>query len=265
MIQTIFPDASKDAWASVITQIPPEDKNLPVHEQRHELLAFFGKRFTGSAKHWTTIKKEACAINETLTKGEYLLCTGRKFMIYTDHRNLTFIFGRPDAMKKHAADKLQRWAMHVQAFNYDLYSIKGEDNTWPDLLTRWGAGKVALTARTVTLSIDDLRLKSMDKEAFQWPKEEEIRMEQQKLTERQKNEAIQGEDGIWRKEERVLCSPSTSDVTLVMLITNEMYCRTCRTLGACTRSLPISTGVYHCASLSLWAALFIAAPTASCV
>ena len=43
----VFTDASDDFWGMVITQIPPEEEGLPVHEQTHKPLAFVSGRFRG--------------------------------------------------------------------------------------------------------------------------------------------------------------------------------------------------------------------------
>ncbi|CEO95374.1 Reverse transcriptase domain-containing protein [Plasmodiophora brassicae] len=98
-----FTDASDAAWSAVVTQIPMDDVNLPVCEQRHEPLAFYGKRFSGAEIRWPTIEKEAAAIINATQRGDFLLQTSREFLLYCDHRNLTFIFDRNSEIKKHTA------------------------------------------------------------------------------------------------------------------------------------------------------------------
>ena len=53
-VTCLLPDASDYAWGSIVTQILKEDLDLPIAEQRHEPLAFFGRRFTGSERRWST-------------------------------------------------------------------------------------------------------------------------------------------------------------------------------------------------------------------
>lgn len=79
-------------------------------------------------------------------------------------------------MKKHTAQKLERWALQLQGFNYVIRAIKGEENVWADLLTRWGAGRIALTCRSTKLmELDDLRVNPMKHKQFSWPSEDNIR------------------------------------------------------------------------------------------
>ena len=40
---------------------------------------------------------------------------------------------------KPQADRLERWAMFLRAFSYEIFHINGEDNVWADMLSRWGA------------------------------------------------------------------------------------------------------------------------------
>ncbi|CEO95069.1 hypothetical protein PBRA_009601 [Plasmodiophora brassicae] len=124
----LFTDASDAAWSAVVTQIPMEDVNLPVCEQRHEPLAFYGKRFSGAEIRWPTIEKEAAAIINATQRGDFLLQTSREFLLYCDHRNLTFIFDRNSEIKKHTAQKLERWALHLQGFSLKMKEIAGTDN-----------------------------------------------------------------------------------------------------------------------------------------
>jgi Chromo (CHRromatin Organisation MOdifier) domain/RNase H-like domain found in reverse transcriptase len=64
------------------------------------------------------------------------------FSLYTDHRNLKYIFNPQSvvaAVPKYTADKLQRWALLLMSYEYTIQDIPGEDNVWADLLSRWGS------------------------------------------------------------------------------------------------------------------------------
>ncbi len=41
-------------------------------------------------------------------------------------------------------EKLQRWALSLNAFPFTIEHVSGEDNVWADLLTRWGSGSSAI-------------------------------------------------------------------------------------------------------------------------
>ena len=64
------------------------------------------------------------------------------FRIFVDHKNLVYLFDplyRPTAAKKFTEEKLQRWALRLNAFPFTIEHVTGEDNVWADLLTRWGS------------------------------------------------------------------------------------------------------------------------------
>ena len=64
------------------------------------------------------------------------------FRIFVDHKNLVYLFDplyRPTAAKKITDEKLQRWALRLNAFPFTIEHVTGEDNVWADLLTRWGS------------------------------------------------------------------------------------------------------------------------------
>jgi hypothetical protein len=92
-------------------------------------------------------------------------------------------------VSKPVAQKLQRWALQIQKFNYEIEHISGEDNVWSDLMTRWGAIPVteivdvkAVVATKVqpTLRIpDQYRIRPLQQSRFTWPSVEEIKEAQQ--------------------------------------------------------------------------------------
>ena len=138
----LFTDASTTHWAAVLTQIPKADLDTPVAKQRHAPLAFLSGGFKGSSARWSTAEKEAFAIVAAVTRLDYILLRPEGFLLFTDHRNLVYIFAsRPSAthIPRHVANKLERWALTLAAYNYTIVHIPGDSNTWADLLTRWGA------------------------------------------------------------------------------------------------------------------------------
>ncbi|OWZ04351.1 hypothetical protein PHMEG_00023761 [Phytophthora megakarya] len=109
----------------------PSDVGLPVHEQRHQPLAFLSGSFVGSMSRWSTIDKEAFAIVISCKRLMYLLLRPRGFRIFTDHRNLQYVFDPlavNSSLGRHQVDRLQRWAMTLTAFRYVIEHVRGEDN-----------------------------------------------------------------------------------------------------------------------------------------
>lgn len=120
-------------------QLDAEDESVSITEQDHKPLAFLSGSFSGSAARWPIVEKEAFAIVETCKRLDYLLLRENGFRIYTDHRNLVYIFD-PHAthanMVRYQADKLRRWSVTMMMFRYVIYHIAGEDNARVDLLSR---------------------------------------------------------------------------------------------------------------------------------
>ena len=97
-------DASENYWAGVLTQIPKEDTAKPQSEQRHEPLAFVNGAFSGAMSRWSICEKEAFAMVYSMAQTDYYTACAET-SIYTDHRNLVFIF---DPLKSHPK-RLRIW------------------------------------------------------------------------------------------------------------------------------------------------------------
>ena len=88
----MFPDASGNHWGSFITQVPTSELegSVEMENMSHEPLMFVSGTFRGSQQRWATVDKKGFAIVSTFRRLEYLLWEGVR--IYTDHRNLAYIF-----------------------------------------------------------------------------------------------------------------------------------------------------------------------------
>ncbi|KAE9298670.1 hypothetical protein PR003_g23177 [Phytophthora rubi] len=170
-----------DFRGAVVTQLEPNEFQLPQEERHHRPLAFLSGRFVGAAARWPTIEKEAFAIIESTHRLEYLLLRPKGFRLFTDHRNLVYIFdlyATDSVMARYQADKRQRWAMSLLAFRYAIEHVPGEVNAWGDLLSRWGAGsalKQERTSRRVALLAVVQRVSPLQDPEFVWPAETENR------------------------------------------------------------------------------------------
>lgn len=60
-VTSLFMDALKTFWASLITQIQEDRCGKRIVEQQNEPLAFLVPRFVGAQRSWTTYEKEAYA------------------------------------------------------------------------------------------------------------------------------------------------------------------------------------------------------------
>ena len=76
----------------VITQIPEGDVVLPFKARGHQPSAFCCGSFKHSASKWSDPEKEAYPILYAVRRFDFLLCTSKKPLIFTDHRNLVFLY-----------------------------------------------------------------------------------------------------------------------------------------------------------------------------
>ena len=137
LVLCLFTDASHQFWSIVITQIPEEDLTLPFCEQRHRPLAFCSGEYNGAALRWSIPEKEAYPIYRAVLTFDYLLCSDKHaFHIFTDHKNLIFLFNPTcldTRLKRHSLDKIHRWRLVLEDKHYLIESISSADNVWADL------------------------------------------------------------------------------------------------------------------------------------
>ena len=136
----LFTDASDRFWSGEVTQTDDVQFSLEVGEKKHEPLTFVGKMFNATEQRWTTYEQEGFAIFKSFEKLYYLFMGDQKFHVFTDHRNLLFLYSPlclEPSLGSHAVSKVQRWAMYLSRFEYNIEHIDGEANIFADILTRW--------------------------------------------------------------------------------------------------------------------------------
>ncbi|KAF0729338.1 hypothetical protein Ae201684_013084 [Aphanomyces euteiches] len=170
----LYTDASDGFWGAIATQVPLDDLELVASEQRHEPLAFLSGAFRGASERWPIVEKEAFAVVESCKRLEYLLIRPGGFRLFTDHRNLVYMFnplGASPNMAKYQAHKLQRWSLTMTTFPYVIECVAGEDNLWADLLSRWGSpSRVARAGKMYKLAL----VSPLQSREFKWPSMDEI-------------------------------------------------------------------------------------------
>ncbi|XP_054746122.1 uncharacterized protein K02A2.6-like [Anastrepha obliqua] len=93
------------------------------------------RSLTPAEKHYSQIEKEALAIIFALTKFHRMIF-GRKFKLQTDHKPLLAIFGNKAGISAHQANRLQRWAVKLLAYDFELKFISTNSFGYADVLSR---------------------------------------------------------------------------------------------------------------------------------
>jgi RNase H-like domain found in reverse transcriptase/Integrase zinc binding domain/Integrase core domain len=174
----LYTDASDRFWSAIVTQVPHADLDLPVAPQAHEPLAFLSGAFTGSAERWSVVEKEGFAILTACERLGWLLQTSAGFSLFTDHRNLCFIFdpfASNPGISNYTGSKLLRWALRLSQYRYEIEHVRGKDNIWADILTRWAA---PAQPRARISGVFCVPVPSSSADSFTWPSSEEIRSAQ---------------------------------------------------------------------------------------
>ncbi|XP_063830254.1 uncharacterized protein K02A2.6-like [Ostrinia nubilalis] len=94
---------------------------------RERPVIYVSRALTDAEKNYSQIDREALAIVFCLGKlHQYLY--GRRFVLRTDHKPLVSIFGPKNGIPQMAASRLQRWAIKLAAYTYDIEFVSSKDN-----------------------------------------------------------------------------------------------------------------------------------------
>ena len=115
----LYTDASDYGVGGVLIQVVKREWR-PV--------AFVSKSLSATQYNWSTIQKEAYAIYYCCQQLDSLI-RDRKFTIYTDHKNITYMKQTPTSM-------VSRWFIAMQELDFDVVYVKGSQNELADGLSR---------------------------------------------------------------------------------------------------------------------------------
>ena len=102
-------------------------------------IADASRSLAAAEKNYSQIEKEGLAIVWGVKRFHQYLY-GRHFVIFSDHKPLTFLFSESKSVSAMASARIQRWALTLGAYSYQLEFRAGKDQANADGLSRlpWG-------------------------------------------------------------------------------------------------------------------------------
>jgi hypothetical protein len=123
LVFIVTTDWSKLAIGAVLSQVDPDTNfDHPV--------AYASRLLTSAEQNYSPTEGGCLALVWAVQKYRIYL-DGRKFIVYADHAALQWL-----NTKRHENSKLERWAMQLQEFTYEIRYKKGEENLVADCLSR---------------------------------------------------------------------------------------------------------------------------------
>lgn len=141
-----------DEHAPIVVMTDASDYGIGAYiyqliDNKERPIIFYSSALHGAELNWSTIEKECYAIFATLTKFSHLL-RDNKFLLRTDHMNLTYI-------NLGVSQKVQRWKLALQEYDFNIEHVPGARNVVADAFSRLVVNNQTRSAQESISYIDE--------------------------------------------------------------------------------------------------------------
>ncbi|XP_037303504.1 uncharacterized protein K02A2.6 [Manduca sexta] len=120
-------DASTVGIGAVISHLVPESGGSEQTISRERPIAYASRSLNSAERNYSQIEKEALSIVFGIRKFHQYLY-GRKFILRTDHKPLVYIFGEKAGIPVMTASRIQRWAILLAGYDYQIEYVPSDKN-----------------------------------------------------------------------------------------------------------------------------------------